>query len=1051
VAGIGFRRDSLLRPRTFSRAIVASSALLGSALIAAHLVLLLAVRDSAIRTIVSDVVTPLEGAMASVLLFLAALRAREPGSGKGGWILLAAGFGCMCAGDTTWSILELASRDLPFPSIADGVYLASYPLTLAGIVGLTRVPGGTADRLSLALDTALTVLSVGLLLWVFVLGPIFQDQRENGGLPSLLALLYPAGDFALLCALVIFIFERASAAPPHVRLLIMGAIVGQIVGDSSFGLKTIQGTYTSGDPGDAGYVLSYACAIAAGALQARAAPRAPAETADRRQTVPWRDFLPFLGGFVVVFILLWTRSYAVAMAPGAVTAWVVTIVALSFARQVATATTASNRARQLRISRDALERRVLERTERLAAANRELSLLVKVREAVAMELELPVVLRTIVQTVADTVGWRYVALYLREANDLVLMHYVGYTEVIPRIPLDLGVAGRVARTGSPALIKNGADEPEFLLAQAGLVSSIVAPLLQEGATIGVLIVEADSVAAFGAEDLELLQAIAFHTSSAIGRARLFSRLRESEQRSRALLDSSPDAVLITSADLRVVMANRQAAQLIGIDDPVQMYGLSALALVHPADRETIRERISYLRANGGFVSSEFLVVRPDGLTLPVETRGSLVPSRDGAEPEMIVVARDITARRMAEEELRSSHETLQRRIEERTAALQESQERLRQVEKMEAVGRLAGGVAHDFNNLLTVIIGNCQALLSGGINGPHAVADLQAALGAAERAAALTRQLLTFSRRLPLEVQAVDLNRVIGGMEDMVRRLVGQHVRVVVRRGDRLPAVMTDPVQVEQVILNLSSNAADAMPSGGVLTITTESARVETPLPLRADVVTAGDYVLLTVQDTGSGMPAEVQAHVFEPFYTTKDLGRGTGLGLSTVLGIVKQAGGHVGLSSVPQQGTAVRIWLPAVDRPAEAERVKAATDAPGGSETVLVVDDQEDVRRVTVAMLEGLGYRVMAAPSGAEALAVLAAHPGGIDLVLTDLSMPEMKGDDLASGIARHSAAPRLLLMSGYADGDISPLLGDVPFIQKPFSAPSLARAVREALDAGR
>jgi len=1088
---------------------------LAAAVVLVHVVLILFVFRGPGFSAVNDLLFPLESAGAAAAFLAAALNRRSDGVRPFvGWMLVALGFCCMAAGDLAWLILEVLARARPFPSAGDVVYMLAYPLIFAGVLCQSRGHHPPGERVSRLLDAAVTVSSAGLLLWITVLGPVVKGALASGSLENAIIVLYPLVDLVLLSVLIVLAFERRWGLSPAVRALLLAGTLGQIAGDSSFGLTVVFGSYVSGSPGDIGYVVSYACAACAGILvwrggratpelqpdvpgqggqdERRGHPGQPGQDERRGHPgqrephgLPWQDYLPFLGGFAVVFTLLWGRTHPIALGPAATGAWTIAIVALSSARQILTAQAAARRTRELRESRDQLELRVAERTETLAAANRDLSRVVKIRNALAAELDLPVMMRTIVEEISAVVGWPCVTLYLPEPDCLSASCHVGQPAARDRVEANGGAVYRSAAGGAAIRVADCAADPDFPGAHGRHLSAIVAPLLQDEQVIGVLVAEREEPDALTDSDLGLLQTIAFHASRALRSSRLFAQLRESEHRARALLDSSPDAVVITGADLRVVMANRQAAALLGVSDPDRLVGVPAMNLVHPADHERVMQRIAALAQGGGHVSSEFLAVRPDGLTLPVETRGSLVPSPDGSPPEIIVVARDITARRIAEEELKSSHEKLERSVEERTAALREIQERLRQAEKMEAVGRLAGGIAHDFNNLLTVIIGNSQSLVEEGLGGPREREELRAVLEAAERAAALTRQLLTFSRQQPRRVQVVDLGAVVAGIQDMVRRLVGEHVRVTVSQANGPQTVLADPVQVEQVILNLASNSADAMPAGGVLTIRTEKVRLGAQTSLQPDVVPPGSYVRLTVSDTGTGIPVQVQARVFEPFFTTKEAGKGTGMGLSTVLGIVKQSQGYVGLRSAPQRGTTVQVWLPAADD-SEADSVVTAPAAPAvsaapaeaaapaapaavaipfptppvapgdlpaaGGETILVVDDQEDVRKVTVSMLQKLGYTALSASSAAEALSVL-SYEGNrrVDLVLTDISMPDMTGHALASGLAGASTAPRILFMSGYA--------GEIPgshatghgFIQKPFTRAALARAVRAALDQGR
>jgi CheY-like chemotaxis protein len=367
---------------------------------------------------------------------------------------------------------------------------------------------------------------------------------------------------------------------------------------------------------------------------------------------------------------------------------------------------------------------------------------------------------------------------------------------------------------------------------------------------------------------------------------------------------------------------------------------------------------------------------------------------------------------------------------------------------MEAVGRLAGGIAHDFNNLLTVIIGHSQLLLEKSDLIPECRSEMRAILTSAQRGASLTHQLLAFSRRQPREVHPVDLNAVVADIAEMVARLVGQHIRLKEVPGPALLPVEADPLQLEQLVMNLASNAADAMPGGGLLQVETANVMVKEPVPAQPDLIPPGKYVLLAVSDEGTGIPPEIQGRIFEPFYTTKTPEKGTGLGLSTVYGIVKQMNGFIALESGPGKGSTFRIYFPASGKAAAAtSAAREPGSLPGGHETILVVDDQAEVRNVTAMLLRNLGYSVLEASGGMEALDLLEHGSAHVDLVLTDVSMPDVTGHALVGSISHRANPPKCLFMSGYADGKLEGLVPHRDFIQKPFSMRTLARAVRNAL----
>ena len=390
---------------------------------------------------------------------------------------------------------------------------------------------------------------------------------------------------------------------------------------------------------------------------------------------------------------------------------------------------------------------------------------------------------------------------------------------------------------------------------------------------------------------------------------------------------------------------------------------------------------------------------------------------------MIWVAHSINEQRKAEE------------------ALRRSEEQLRQATKMEAVGRLAGGVAHDFNNLLTSVLGHADLALSHLDPGDTLYDDLLEIKSAGARAASLTQQLLAFSRKQVLEPRVLDLNTIVIGITKMLRRTIGEDIELVSRLAPDLGPVRADPVQVEQVLLNLAVNARDAMPEGGRLTIETLNIRLPT-----------GPGVRIRVEDTGVGMTEEVRAHLFEPFFTTKEVGKGTGLGLATAYGVVQQSGGTIGVTSTPGRGSVFVIDLPQVAGEPAPAKPPLQPGPDGGTETILLVEDEEAVRNLTRRVLEHNGYRVLSAPNAESALELSRLHRSEIHLLLTDVVMPGMSGPRLAEILAGEREGLRCLFMSGYAATTLEQkilLKEETTFLQKPFTTAQLIRRVRDVIDA--
>jgi PAS domain S-box-containing protein len=497
-------------------------------------------------------------------------------------------------------------------------------------------------------------------------------------------------------------------------------------------------------------------------------------------------------------------------------------------------------------------------------------------------------------------------------------------------------------------------------------------------------------------------------------------LTEGERRIRAVVDASPLAIIEYELDGRVRLWNRAAEQLFGWTSDEVAGG--PVPVVPEDHRRAYEELIGRLRAGETFTNYETVRLRRDGTPVHVSISGAPIRDEHGAVIGMTSVVTDITLRK-------------------------ELEARLFRSEQLELVGRLAGGVAHDFNNLLTVIIGYSQGLLDRP-GGEEFHAELAEIRRAADRAATLTRQLLAFSRRQVLQPRVLNLHVLLREMESMLRRLIGEHIELVCDAQPDLGFVKADPAQLEQVITNLAVNARDAMRSGGVLTI--EATNVESD-ETRVDLP-SGSYVRLAVRDTGAGIEPHVLPHIFEPFFTTKDL-EGTGLGLASVYGTVTQTGGFINVFSELSRGTTFEIHLPRMPQsePGLDTQERTASRRPQGTETILLVENEEALRRLTGEVLRGCGYSVLAASRPSEAFALSARHPGAIDLLLTDVVMPELSGPELAQQLLASRPRVRVLYMSGYTNGLVSPqgvLTEQTTFLGKPFTPAELAQAVRGLLD---
>ena len=482
---------------------------------------------------------------------------------------------------------------------------------------------------------------------------------------------------------------------------------------------------------------------------------------------------------------------------------------------------------------------------------------------------------------------------------------------------------------------------------------------------------------------------------------------------------------------------------------------SFLNQVYADDRDFVRRSIAQTLDEGLEHDIEYRIVWPNNEVHWVEGRGGVIRNRRGKPVKMIGLCMDVTARKESEGSLQNAHDELEKRVEERTVEHKQLEEQLLQSQKLEAVGRLAGGLAHDFNNLLTAIIGYSQLSLRRLAPEDPLRTNLEEIRKAGDRAASLTRQILAFSRKQVMQPIVLDLNSVISELERMLRRMIGEDIELRTAPQADLGSVKADPGQMEQVIMNLVINARDAMPSGGKLTIETRNAYLDETYSHGHVAVAPGHYVMLAVSDTGTGMDESIRQHIFEPFFTTKEMGKGTGLGLSTVYGITKQSEGTIWVYSEPGKGTTFKIYLPRVEGSAEEyKRPVPSADLSPGTETILLVEDDDLVRKLAREVLETCGYRIHEAATGDAAILACEHIKDVIHLLLTDVVMPKMSGRDVATRLRILHPEMRIVYMSGYAENAIvhhGVLDEGTWFIQKPFSPQALALKVREVLDAGQ
>lgn len=520
----------------------------------------------------------------------------------------------------------------------------------------------------------------------------------------------------------------------------------------------------------------------------------------------------------------------------------------------------------------------------------------------------------------------------------------------------------------------------------------------------------------------------------IGRYLYVTGMNRQLERFRAMIEHNNDLISVIAPDGSLTYLSPSAVNFLG-HPPEQLLGTHLLSFVHPDDLEMLTALWAEVLSAPGKIlhTPEFRLVLPDGSVLYAETTGRNM-THDPAVGGILANTHDVTERRLALDRLRAT------------------QEQFLRSQKMEAVGRLAGGIAHDFNNLLTAIQGYTRLLLDDARVEGSIRADLEQVQQEAERAASLTRQLLAFSRRQLVQPRVLAVNDVIIGMRDIIAGLAGSATCAELKLDPATGHVRADAGQVEQVVLNLLVNALDAMPHGGRVTIATcNRAITADDVQKFAYDVRPGEYVEVSVTDTGSGIPAHVLPNIFEPFFTTKEAGRGTGMGLSTVYGVVKQSGGYVWVDTEEGVGTTLRVCLPRV-APADATPEAGPRRASNGGETILVIEDEDAVRKLTTRILERAGFDVLAAADGRAAVDLCAGHVGTIDLIVTDVVMPGMNGPEAVAQLRRLRSGLRVLFASGYTRDAIVEqgfVEAGIDFIEKPFSPDALVRKVRQVLDA--
>jgi PAS domain S-box-containing protein len=705
---------------------------------------------------------------------------------------------------------------------------------------------------------------------------------------------------------------------------------------------------------------------------------------------------------------------------------------------------------------DITERKVAERA--LERRHRELSALHRTTYDLLETLDEDGVLTTIVARACDLLHVDHAYVYLLDPAAEVLVSRYGTGDFERFVGATLrrgeGLGGRVWETGETVTVENYADwegqSPQF--EDTGFHAVAGVPLRSRHGFIGVLGIGYDDDKSFTRDDLDLLEQFGRLASLAFENARLYTdaqreiderrqaeaELRQSKELHTRVLETSTDSITLFELDGTIAFASRSNQTMLGWPQQ-ELIGRNFTEFIHPDDLGQANAVIARALQSGESGTYSARVRHKDGYWVMLEGKPAAIRDANGKAELILALARDVTERHQNEERRR------------------ELEAQLRQSQKMDAIGRLAGGIAHDFNNLLTAMAGYGGLALGAVEEGQKELrADIQEMLTAAERARQLIRQLLAFGRKQVLQPRVLDLNGVVGDMESILHRLIGEDIELVTTLDPELGNTNADPGQIEQVVMNFAINARDAMEGGGRLVIETLNTELDEEFVATHVGATAGPAVALRVTDNGHGMEKSVRSRVYEPFFTTKEEAKGTGLGLSTVYGIVKQSGGYIWCESEPGVGTTFTVYLPRFDTEPADELEPADEEEPldllMGVETVLIAEDEQVVRHLVAELLGRLGYSVIAAANGTEALELLDEHEGKVDLLLTDVVMPGMSGRDLAAVVRERCPATRVLFMSGYAEDAVANhgvLQPGTALLEKPFTAVSLGTTVRAVLDA--
>ena len=1060
---------------------------------------------------VSDLITLPFGLVASMLVLRMALRGTTDKRARTAWLFLGLSFLAFWLGDVLWFVGELSPLGAASPSWADLGYLANYPLLLVGLILLGKPSGSRPEKLKAVLDIGIIFIGGALLVWYFFLWPVIQTAGWSLG--DAITVAYPLGDLLLLAGIAALAVRHHRLIGWGPLVVLLGGLGLQLVTDMIYGRLTVAGVYQSGGFVDLGYLVFWSLMALAAQMAFAACMRGSgAVAAAAKHRGDWTSFLPYLSLPVGLGVLVYALRNEFGAAASAAALGAVLVMALAMARQVV-AIRESSRLREqeaVRLGEERFQKALLRTQFSVDRAGDSILWLdgwakvVDVNESACRILEysrdeLLTMTMFEVDPHLTPVRWTSHWRMLKERGTLTFeARQRSKTGRIFPAEITTNYLDFEGEEYSCSVFRDVSDrkraeqtlrESEERLVRAQAVAHVGSWELE--LATGTMWGSAEALRIYGFEPfltslpLEQIQKIAMDED----RPRLDAALRSliqarvpydldfritrpndgetrvvhsvadlvgdergaplkvlgtiedvTEQRrtqetlllTQFSVDQASDAVFWLSTEGLVLYANDSACDLLGYSRG-ELLNMPIFDFCLDLPRSAWQDRWGEVRAGQPAIVQRHFCAK-DGESIPVEISASLFVY-EGREYNCAFV-RDIRERRRVEQ------------------VLGETEAQLRQSQKMEAIGQLAGGIAHDFNNLLTAINGYSDLILGSDepLTGMHR-ADVLEIKAAGGRAAALTRQILAFSRSQTLQPEVLSLNDLVSNAERLLGRTLGEQIDLLAILPPNLGFTEVDADQISNVLMNLALNARDAMPQGGKLTIETANVEVDQKFCREHGEITPGSYVRLAVSDTGTGMDEETRSRAFDPFFTTKAPGRGTGLGLATVYGTVRQSGGSIFVRSEAGVGTTFEIYLPKVAKEStNRSSQKDDSVAQGGEETVLVVEDEAGVRELVNRVLTGLGYAVVEAGDGDEAVEYLQHNPDPIDLLLTDVVLPgSLQGNELAQVMGRMRPGVPVLFMSGHPReslGQAGRLAAGVRLLEKPFSPDKLARQVRKTLD---